>query len=82
MNWIRQWCTSLAYKQTLHRLDFILDYMDMHGVRPSLKEKMEFELENLSKLLHGSPERKETHREYEEKMERELDRNQKEKDSI
>jgi hypothetical protein len=56
--------------------------MDMHGVRPSLKEKMEFELENLSKLLHGSPERKETHREYEEKMERELDRSQKEKDSI
>lgn len=82
MNWIKQWYTSLAYIQTLHRLDFILDYMEMHGVRPALKEKMEFELENLSKLLHGSRERKETHKEYEKKMEREVERSQKEKDSI
>lgn len=68
MNWIKQWFTGLAYKQTLFQLDCMLNYMALHGLRPSLKEKMEFELENLSKLLHGSHKRKETHREYEVKM--------------
>lgn len=57
MKMMKRWFTSLAYKQTVQRIEWILEYRDTAGNSSKTKGLLEMELEKLKGLIHDSPKR-------------------------
>lgn len=64
MKMMKRWFTSLAYKQTVQRIEWILEYREIAGNSHKTKEILAGELERLRTLIHDSPKREAEYRRF------------------
>lgn len=81
MNWIKRWVSDTAYCQTLHRLDLIVDFIEISGTSERREVELEKEMKNLEKLVYGGFERKEVLNRYQERIRLLRKNDQEKKDS-